>query len=69
MEDSNRRINFYLKNIQHFLKESILAFYLKKINNFFIVGISELIHYFYNNIENVIKQITFLIEKLLYTRI
>ena len=59
----------YLKNIQHFLKESTLAFYLKKINNFDIVGISELIHYSYNDIENVIKQIIFLNEKFLYSHI
>jgi len=65
----NWRINFYLRNIQHFLKESTLGFYLIKINNFDIVGISELILYFYNVIESVINQISFLNEKFLYSHI
>ena len=51
------------------MKESTPVFSLKKINNFYIVGISELILYFYNDIENVIKQITFLNEKFLYSHI
>ncbi len=69
MENSNSHIIFYLKNIQHLLRKSTPVFSLKKINNFYLVGIFELILYFYIDIENVIKQITFLNEKFLYSHI
>ena len=64
MENFSGLIIYDLKKIQYIFKKSPSASTLKELNNFDFVGIVALIHDFYNEIENVIKQINFIVRKV-----